>query len=55
MNEHCVLILKKFESRLFLFLVSQHFEMQVANDMKSIGLNLFFRMRDMNSGTRFTV
>ena len=58
MNEHCVLLVilhcaRNFESLLFLFLGSQNFEMQVANDMKSIGLNLFSRMRDINSGTRF--
>ena len=51
----CSYFARNFESLLFLILVSQHFEMQVANDMKSIGLNLFFQMRDMNSGTRFTV
>ena len=63
MNEHCVLTgrpsycilhcARNFESLLFLFLVSQNFEMQVANDIKSSGSNLFSRTRDINSGTRF--
>ena len=61
-NEHCqivslpVVILhcaRNFESLLFLFLVSQNFEMQVANDIKSSGLNLFSRTGDINIGTRF--
>ena len=41
---HCA---RNFESVLFLFLVSQNFEMQVANDIKSSGSNLFSRTRDI--------
>ena len=47
---HCA---RNFESLLFLFLVSQNFEMQVANDIKSSGSNLFSWTRDINSGKRF--